>query len=121
MKQEDLMPVSYEDISYRWKPPEGDFIVQVQPLVAKTVNLCGYTLDLFKKKSPDDGKYVYPIYTLDSRKFPPRKPTKGVKSVLPEIMVKLTNPLGPTVSIINTEKVKAEKVKPERTKGKQDE
>ena len=104
--QEDLMPVTYEDISYRWKPPEDcDFIVQVQPIVAKTVNLCGYTLDLFKKKNPQDGKWVYPIYTLDSRKFPPRVKA-DVKSVLPEIMVKLTNPLGPAVRIINTEVIK---------------
>ena len=104
MAKEDLMPVTYEDVSYTWEPPEGDFIVKVQPLIAKDVNLCGYNLEFRKLRDPNTGQWVYPIYTLDSRKFPPMGKS-DLKSVLPEILVKLTNKLSPSIMITNTEKI----------------
>jgi hypothetical protein len=114
MKQADLVPITHVDVSYKWKPPKGDFKVEVQPIIAKTVALCGYEINFFKTREPETGKWIYPIYTLDSRKFPPRVKSEGLKSVLPEIMVKLTNPIGPVVNIINTEVIRAEP----KTKGK---
>lgn len=120
MKQEDLMPVTYEDVTYKWEPPKGDFIVKIQPRIAKQVNLCGYVLEFEKMRDKTSGEWLYPIYTLDTRKFPPKVKTEGLKSVLPEILIKLTNPLSPVVEIRNTEVVKEEpKVKAQtKTKGK---
>jgi len=116
-KQDELMPVTYENVSYKWEAPEGDFIIKIQPIIAKTVALCGYELEFFKKREPGTGKWIYPIYTLDSRKFPPRVKTEGLKSVLPEIITKLINPLSPVVNIRNTEIIRAERKEP-KTKGK---
>ena len=104
MAKEDLMPVTYEKVGYRWEPPKGDFTVEVQPIFAKEINLCGYSLEFKRLRDPDTGQWVYPIYTLDSRKFPP-KVESDLKSVLPEILIKLTNPLAPSVNIKNTEKI----------------
>ena len=115
MAKQDLMPVTYEDVGFQWKPPEGDFTVEVQPIIAKSVNLCGYNLEFRRLRDPKTGQWVYPIYTLDSRKFPPRVKS-DLKSVLPEILVKLTNPLAPSVNIKNTEKI----VKRVQTKDKRD-
>ncbi len=129
MPKSVLMPVSYVKVGYRWEPPDGDFIVEVQPIIAQTVNLCGYELDFKKEREPSTGQMVYPIYTLDSRKFPPlvKQPpqAKKIDSVLPEMLTKLTNPLAQVVMIVNTKKVeplvqggkvantkKAEKIKP---------
>ena len=122
MAREDLMPITYEKIGYRWEPPEGDFKVEVQPIFAKDIHLCGYSLEFKKLRDPDTGQWVYPIYTLDSRKFPPRVKS-DLKSVLPEILIKLTNPLAPSINIKNTEKIaetkKTEKRVESKTKGKQ--
>ena len=111
----DLKPVVYDKVAYKWEAPDGDFTVDIQPRIAKTINLCGYELDFKKIKNPSDGKWIYPIYTLDSRKFPP-KVKSDLESVLPEILIKLTNPLAPSVNIRNTEKI-AKRVE-SKSKGK---
>jgi hypothetical protein len=114
---QDLVPIIDEVVEYKWEAPDGDFIVKVQPKVAQTINLCGYEI-AFEKKKSDEGKWVYPIYILDSRKFPPVDGNEKLKSVLPEILDKLANSLSPVVDIRNTETVRVEKPK---TKGKRDE
>jgi len=117
MGKKDLMPVTYENVGYRWEPPEGDFTVDIQPLIAKNVNLCGYNLEFRRLRDPNTGQWVYPIYTLDSRKFPPKVESE-LKSVLPEILIKLTNPLAPIVNIKNTEKIEKPVAKRVQTKEK---
>lgn len=111
----DLVTISYEDLEYDWIPPNGDFIVKVQPIIARQVNLCGYVINFERKRHPKTGKWTYPIYTFDSRKFPPRNINPGakcdLKTVLPEIIKKITNPLQPVVRITQTESVKTERVK----------
>ena len=115
MAREDLMPVTYEKTGYRWEPPDEDFVVEIQPIIAQSVNLCGYELEFNKLKDPQSGQLVYPLYTLDSRKFPPLEKgvpikSKELKSVLPEILIKLTNPLSPVVRITNTRTIKPEPI-----------
>ena len=117
MARQDLMPITYEKVGYRWEPPEGDFIVEVQPIFAKSINLCGYELEFKKLRDPDTGQWVYPIYTLDSRKFPPRVKS-DLESVLPEILIKLTNPLAPSINIKNTEKIAETEKTEKRVKSK---
>jgi hypothetical protein len=115
---QDLVPVLHEDVEYKWEAPKGDFIVKVQPRIAKTINLCGYEIDFLRKRNPDTGQWVYPIYVFDSRKFPPRNGDKEIKSVLPEILIKLTNPISPCVDIRNTETIRVEKTEKPKTKRK---
>lgn len=123
MDSNKLMAVSYAKVGVKWEPPEGDFLVQIQPVFAQAINLCGYHLDFKKRKDPQSGEWVYPLYTLDSRDFPPRKQgaivkIKNMESVLPEIISKLTNPLSPVVRVTNTEKIKPEEKPKSITKPK---
>lgn len=120
---DDLMPISYNNINYRQSfPRDKHFSCKITPIVAKTVHLCGYGLNFSKVKHPDTGKMVNAIYTLDSRKFPPRNIEPGATkskqlSVLPEILEKLTNPVQPAV-IVSELTITAQATRPKVNKPK---
>ena len=110
-----LMPVEFEKIEDDLELPEGDFTAKVQPNYAITSNLCGYTLQFSKHKNKQ-GKWVYPVYTVDSRKFPPlyrdgATEDPNLSSVLPEILTKLAAGPDPVVVVQRIDEVKPGKQK----------
>ena len=87
--------------------PKKDFIAHVRPIVARTCHLCGYDFDFKKMRNPRTGKFSYKKEALDSREYTELEingvKKKGGKSVLPEILKKLTDPLSQDVLVLHIE------------------
>jgi hypothetical protein len=100
-----------------------DFIAHVKPLRACTVDLCGFVLNFQKLRNPKTGKWAYKREHLDSRKFigkkevfetddlgkQIRKLKSTGKTVLPEMLQKLTHHLNKIVDVQHIEYVSTPK------------
>lgn len=120
-----LTPVGNTDNNdYKLEDFEGkDFTVRT--IRAIDVNLCGYHLEFRNNivKTPTGSQKIGAKYELKAKDFPAKRILKNgnvvidqSKSVLPEIMLKLTQPMNRVVEILMA--VEAEKDEPVKRTGR---
>lgn len=116
-QQKGIMPIRYDSVKFDIELPDDEhFVIDVKPNIAKTCHLCEYDIEFSKSKNPKTGQMEYPIYTLDSREFPPKhlggsKSAFKGKSVLPEILKKLMSGFSPVVNLHGSVKIIKEEKK----------
>lgn len=105
MAQKEIMKFVVPELKTGYEyPTDKDFKAHFQVKYATTCNLCGYSMK-FEKIKDKNGAVVYPIAIFDSRDFKPRgdKPDPKLRSVLPEILTKLTHPLNEIGTVMHIE------------------